>query len=147
MLHLDVSALHLLPTQVIPHVCVLVASGRHAILAKCDTTLIVLVNCDGRPEVLVKLMEQLLKNISPHEWPQSAPYSHVDLTFHHHPRMDAEKVRRDPRFQMRVKRRKLTTNNLKSTDCAITEIVCFASFPSKRSQTNSGNVFTPIKTS
>jgi hypothetical protein len=57
---LDASALHLLPTEVVSHVHVLAASGLHAILTKCDTTLIVLVNGDGRPGVLVKLMEQLL---------------------------------------------------------------------------------------
>jgi hypothetical protein len=48
ILHFDVSALHLLPTKVVPHVHVLATSGRHAILVECDTTMIILVN--GDPE-------------------------------------------------------------------------------------------------
>jgi hypothetical protein len=59
---------------------VLAASGRHAILAECDTTLIALVNGDGRPKVLVKLMAQLLQKhhlLSQKlmaQLPQPAPY-------------------------------------------------------------------------
>jgi hypothetical protein len=48
-------------TKVVPHVHVLAASVRHVVLAECDTTLIVLVNGDGGPGVLVKRMEHLLK--------------------------------------------------------------------------------------
>jgi hypothetical protein len=47
---------------------VLDATGRHDVLAECDTiTIIVIVNGDGRPKALVKLMSQLLQNTSPPE--------------------------------------------------------------------------------
>jgi hypothetical protein len=38
--------------------------------------------------------------------PTHTKTSHVDLTFLHHLRVDAEKVMRDSRFQVRVKQRK-----------------------------------------
>jgi hypothetical protein len=36
VLHLDVSAPHLLQTEVVSHVHVLATSGRHVVLAECD---------------------------------------------------------------------------------------------------------------